>query len=84
MGKISIIYSKMIRKLIFTIILAIALLSLFIYYGGGKKVKKAARETYEVGKDLEKLEDKLKKKEKNIKRKIKELKEEFDGEDTKK
>jgi hypothetical protein len=71
----------MVKKLILIAILAGAVLAAFIYFGGGKYVKKAAEETYEVGEEMEVLEGEMKEEGKKVKKKIDNLKKEFKGEE---
>ena len=61
---------KVIFGLLLIVVLAAAVIVAFIRLDGGKYVKKAATETFEVGEDLEELTDKMVKKEKEVKKKI--------------
>lgn len=61
---------KVLFALILIVVLAAALIVAFIRYDGGKYLKKAAKETFEVGEDIEKLTEKMAEKEKKMKKDV--------------
>ena len=61
---------KVLLLLIITILLAGIFVFLFIRLGGGKYLKKAAKETYELGENVERLQDKMENKEEDVKNKL--------------